>query len=548
MTELLLIKSKTIFRNLFRFDAKTIVRVITYLFVISLFLFGSYFIFNRIFVFLLKYEEIGAGIVYRIFSLMFSMFFIMLIMSSIVSSIATFFRTAELEFLFSTPMRVSSIFTVKLIENGVYSSWATSIMAFPLLIALGMAYSAGPAFYVLSISIFLLLILTATMIGLIVVFLFSSFFLRHSTGMVVLLLLLILAVGGLMIFFGKAPDIFNLPQTTSLNEVNQYIASLEVEQFRYIPSGIAAEAIFNIIHKLPNRNNYLYLGIMFLILIPFIWVINAMYRKKYISFGMSMATKKAVMKNRMARFSSLSSKTFLMIQKDIVIFLRDPSQWGQSLIFLTLLTFYVISLIRSPIYFKTAFYTYILAFANLGFSAYISATMSVRFIYPLISLEGNSFQLIKTSIPMRRFFNAKLIFNFIVVFILGEALVTGTNIFLGLDTAVIVVSMLVIFIMSFGITIINIGFGAIFPEFNEKNPSKIASGFGGIISAIVSLVYVGISLSFIATPTRIYFDFAFRGLPFNFMYYVYSIAGIVVLTGIVFSFLYPFALKRPSTY
>ena len=157
MTELLLIKSKTIFRNLFRFDAKTIVRVITYLFVISLFLFGSYFIFNRIFVFLLKYEEIGAGIVYRIFSLMFSMFFIMLIMSSIVSSIATFFRTAELEFLFSTPMRVSSIFTVKLIENGIYSSWATSIMAFPLLIALGMAYSAGPAFYVLSISIFLLL-------------------------------------------------------------------------------------------------------------------------------------------------------------------------------------------------------------------------------------------------------------------------------------------------------------------------------------------------------------------------------------------------------
>lgn len=548
MTELLLIKLRTIFRNLFRFDLKSVVRLFTYLLVISLFLFGSYFVFNRIFIFLLRYEEIGAGLVYRIFSLMFSMFFVLLIMSSIVSSIATFFRTEELEFLFSTPMRVSSIFAVKLIENGIYASWATSIMAFPLMMALGKAYSAGADFYVISILIFLLLIITAVMLGLVVVFIFSGFFLKYSTGMVVILLVMILVVGGLSIFFGKAPDIFNLPKTANLNEVNSYVASLEVEQFRYIPSGIAAEAIFNLLHDRSNRNNFLYLGIMFLLLLPFIFITNSMYRKKYISFGRNIISKKKALRNRMERFISFNNKTFLMIQKDIIIFLRDPSQWGQSLIFLTLLTFYVISLIRSPIYFKTAFYTYILAFANLGFSAYISATLSVRFIYPLISLEGNSFQLIKSSIPMRQFFNGKLIFNFLVVFILGEVLVTGTNMFLRLDLAVILVSMIVIFIMSIGITIINIGFGAIFPEFNEKNPSKIASGFGGIIAAMISLVYVGISLSFIATPTRLYFESAFRGIPFNYTYYVYSIAGIVVLTIILFVSLYPFALKRLSNY
>lgn len=542
---MLAVKLRTYGRTLFRSDFRSVVRLFTYLLVIAVFLFGTYFLFNRIFSFLLNYEEIGFGMIYRIFSLMFSMFFALLLMSSIISSISTFFKTRELEFLFSTPINVSSLFFTKLVENGFYASWATAIISFPLIIALGQTFNAPFSFYILSIIDFLILVVISTSIGLILTFLLSGYFLRHSTGGVVLIIVLIAIAIGLMIFFGKAPQIFNLPQTANLQEVNNYIASLEVEQFKYLPSGFAAQAIFNRLGNINNISQYIPLVIYILAIIPLILISMLMYRKKFISFSNINIKKKKKLPNRMLPNNITGNRIIpMLIQKDILMFLRNPSQWGQSLIFLTLLAFYIFSLIRSPMYFKTPFFTYIIAFANMGFSAYISATLSVRFIFPIISLEGKSFDIIRMHIPIKAYFISKLLFNFFVVLILGEILVLGTNLFLALDSTVIMLSTAVIFILSIGITFINIGIGAIFPEFTESNPSKIASGFGGIIAAIFSLTYVGISMGILAGPIRTYFEYQFRGLEFNNMYFVISLIIIAFLTLIISLIITPIALRK----
>ncbi|MDY6787719.1 MAG: hypothetical protein SVK54_06315 [candidate division WOR-3 bacterium] len=549
MTDLLLIKLKSIKRSLFAPTFRSVIQIITYIAVIMLFLLGTYFIFGRIFSFLTGYEEIGRGLIYRIFSLMFSMFFILLILSSIVSSISTFFRTPELEFLFSTPVKISSVFFIKLIENGFFASWATSIISFPLVLALGNTFNMPFLFYVKAISLFILFIIISTSIGLAIVFIFSSFFLRHSKGGIILILILILMAMTLMFLFGKAPQIFNMPRTASLSQVNQYIASLEIEQFRHLPSGLVSNMMFALIDNKPAGKSFtgilLYLGAI----IPLLFISLLIYRKRYLAFGQKYEKKTSIARNRMHfPLFMKDSKQLLFIQKDIVSFIRDPSQWGQSLIFLVLLTFYIFSLIRTPIYFKTPFFTYIIAFANMGFSAYIAATLSVRFIYPMISLEGRTFNLIKMTGHISRFFTAKLIFNFILVFILAELLVTGTNIFLDLDMTIIIISLITIFILSVGITIINIGIGAIFPEFRQTNPSKIASGFGGIIAGIFSLTYVGISLGFLAGPIRLYFENSFQGIEFNYNYFVLAIAAILLITIIISAILFPIARRKLRTH
>ena len=545
MNSLSAVKWKISIRTLFQFNIKSFVRLLTYLLVISLFLFGTYFVFFKMFSFLLNYEEIGYGIIYRIFSLMFSIFFALLLMSSIISSISTFFRTRELEFLFSTPLKTSHLFLSKLFENGIYSSWATAIISIPLLIALGNTFHLGFSFYLFSIIDFLLLVIIATSIGLILTFIFSGFFLKHSTGSIILIIALITLSIVLMIFFKKAPDIFNLPQTANLTDVNNYISSLEVEQFKYLPSGYAAQSIFNRINGKSSLSAYRSLSLYILLILPMLIISMYMYGRKYLSFGNSTYKKKRNMKNqmRMNIFSKRSIIAFL-IQKDIVLFFRNPSQWGQSLIFFTLLALYIFSLIRSPMYFKTPFFTYIIAFANMGFSAYISATLSVRFIFPLISLEGRSFDIIKINVGIRDFFISKLLFNFFVVLILGEVLVTGTNLFLRLDSTVILLSTAIIFLLSIGITFINIGIGAIFPEFHENNPAKIASGFGGIIAAIFSLTYVGLSLGILAGPIRTYFEYQFRGIPFNNLYFYVALLIILVFTVIISVIISPIAIKR----
>ncbi len=539
---LLNIKFKLIYRSIIPNDFKSLIKFITYIFVILFFLISIYFVFHKVFVFLLKYEDIGYGLIYRIFSIMFSMFFILLITSSIISSISTFFRTRELEFLFSTPININYLFLNKLIENGFYASWATSLLSIPIIFALGHAFDMNIYFYIRGILYFFLLVIIATSIGLSLVFFFSNFFLKYSTGSLIILLFLFLCLILLSLFFYKSPDIFNLPQNATLIEINNYIASLEVEQFKLLPSGIIAQSIFKELgyKNIDNREFYLILYIIITFIIIFVSMI--LYKNKYLGTTYIKTRKDNFKKNKIiSRFRNIY---WVLIKKDLIVFLRDPSQWGQSLIFLILLIFYIISLIRSPIYFRTAFYTYILAFANMGFSSYITATLSVRFIFPLISLEGKNIEYIKMAIPIKTYINAKLIFNFVIVFLLSEILITGTNLFLTFDSFIIIISSIFVFIMSIGISFLNTSIGAIFPDFNENNPSKIASGFGGIIAAIFSLIYIGVSLSIMSAPTRMYFEYTFRGLEFNKIYFIISLCIILLITIIIIIPIYIFAIKK----
>jgi len=550
MNEIFLIRLKTIFRTIIIHDIRSFVRALSYFFVVSVFLYFNYFIFLKIFVFLLRSEpEIGYSIAHRLTSVMFSTFFIMLFMSGIVTSVTTFFRTPELEFLFSTPIKSNKIFIVKLIESEVFASWATLIVSIPMMFAIGNAFQFGPLFIIKSILLFLIMVFVAVSCGLFVSFFLSDFFRKRSLISLIGIIALSAILIFLIIFFIKSPDIFNLPKNANLHEIEKYITSLEIEQFRYFPSGIVIEMIFNKNVKEKILFNLILFLLYFILTIVIIIVLMHLYKKKYISYE-KVIQRSSKHKNRMELpIFFKKSKITLLIQKDILVFLRDPSQWGQSATFLLLLVFYGISIVRSPIYFRTPFYTYILAFANLGFSTYIMATLSVRFIFPLISLEGRTFSLIKCSVNIRDYFNEKIIFNFLMISILGQILIVGTNSFLGLDNIVVIVSMVVTFVVAIGITAINTGIGAILADFSETNPSKIASGFGGIISAIFSLVYIGLCLGVLSAPTRIYFEYTFKKIEFNNIYFLYAILIVLALTLLIFGVLYWLglnSLKRRS--
>lgn len=548
ITEIFTLKSKIVLRYLIIKDFKSFVRFLTFLFVILTFLSGTYFVFFKVFNYLLNLEDIGRGFIYRISSLLFTIIFFLLFTSSIITSISTFFRTPELEFLFSTPLRTEHIFFSKLVENGFYASWASLIISLPLIFSIAKVFNVETIYLIKWLILFVLMLFVATSLGIFIVFLISDLFKRFSLNFLISVIFIILISFFIFFFIFVKPDVFNLPQNATLEEVTKYLNSLEVEQFKYLPSGLVLQIIFNDINAKRSFIQYFYLSIYILLTTIFLLFIVKVYRKKYLGFSLlNLSVKKKRSKILENRILSKNLEIFL-ITKDMIIFFRDPSQWGQSLIFMILLFIYSFSIIRSPIYFKTPFYTYILSFANLGFSSYIMATLSVRFIYPLISLEGKTFSIIKSSIRMERYFNSKLIFNFLIIFFLGEFLIVLTNVFLKMDLLIIVLSTVMTFVFSFGITIINTGFGAILPDFNEKNPSKIASGFGGIVSAIVSLFYVGLSLSFLSNPVKNYFESSFRNLPFDIKEFYFSLIFIIIFTLILFIIIYIFALKRLKKY
>ena len=51
--------------------------------------------------------------------------------------------------------------------------------------------------------------------------------------------------------------------------------------------------------------------------------------------------------------------------------------------------------------------------------------------------------------------------------------------------------MATILVLSFGLTSLAVGLGAMTPNFREDNPARIANGLGGTLNVVLSLIYVG---------------------------------------------------------
>jgi ABC-2 type transport system permease protein len=129
---------------------------------------------------------------------------------------------------------------------------------------------------------------------------------------------------------------------------------------------------------------------------------------------------------------------------------------------------------------------------NLGLAGFVLAAVGVRFAFPAISLERSSFWIIRSSpLGLRGFLWGKFLIAFLPLLILAELLIVVTNLLLHVTPLMMGLSTATIFFMTFGITGLGVGLGAIYPRFRVENASQIATSFGGIIYMIYCLLFIG---------------------------------------------------------
>lgn len=196
--------------------------------------------------------------------------------------------------------------------------------------------------------------------------------------------------------------------------------------------------------------------------------------------------------------------------KDVVQFWRLPNQWAQFLLMFLFLLIYLANLFNIAAQFNLnePFWKTLIFFINFGFSGFIIAAMISRYIYPLISLEGPGFWILRSSpIKIRTIFRQKFLLSIVIFLVIAEMIVVISNIVLEISTPLMLLAAGSLIIMSIALSAIAIGFGARFPEFHETNPMKIASTAGGFITVISCLVYVALVNTIMALPTYQYFQF-----------------------------------------
>ena len=501
--------------NVTRLNKEKVIRFLLLAVIGVVFFVLDYLFFHRIISYIAKIDvldmvEIGTLLVARLLSMIFLMFFSMLLFSNIVTSLSTLYQSSDLPFLLSSPLRFSSVFTTKFIETTLNSSTILIIFGLPVFIVCGQEYQASWLYYAAIPVMLLPFIVIPATLGTMVTMLLVRFFPVKRVQQVMAVFGLILAAGLVMVFRFLRPE--QLVSEIGMAQLLDYINSNRIPTAPYLPSTWASEMLMSLLERQNTAAffNLLWLmltaaGIYFLVVQLAKLIYYAGWTGTAESRTVKTMTRGTLTERLLNRLSFLHPTTKALLIKDVKLFWRDTTQWSQLLMLVALLIIYFFNIKSLPL--RTIYLKNLISYLNLGLAGFVLASIGARFIYPSTSLEGSSFWVIHAApVHYRRFLLEKFLVFLFPLLILAETLIVVSNLLLGVDGYMMLLSAGTIFLMTIGLTGLGVGMGAIYPKFINENPAQIAISIGGILYMIFSLLYIGVTIVLEAWPVYMYFS------------------------------------------
>ena len=142
----------------------------------------------------------------------------------------------------------------------------------------------------------------------------------------------------------------------------------------------------------------------------------------------------------------------------------------------------------------------------------------------------------------RTFSLGKFAFSFVGSTVISELLILISTAMLRMPVELALLHAVTMLAICFGLSGLSVGLGAMYPSFNEDNPSKIVAGFGGTLNLVLSLFFVVLIIALEAGPCHRYYALgAISNAEFRQSLGV-SMTGIFALSGLAYAL--PMALGR----
>ncbi len=499
---------------------------------VLLFIFGycwlSFALFYRAMRFVGAFPGLGDLLVERMIFILFAFLFALLLISNMVISYSNLFRNKETSFLHCLPIPPNTIFQWKFLESTVVASWAFLFLIAPLLAAFGIVENVDWTFYPLTVlMIFLFVILPAiagawAAIGL-ARYMDRRFF-QYTTLGLALIALLSLA-------FWLKPDVVtdDMLETRVMLVLDRLLKNTQFSQFAFLPSYWLASGVISWSEGAVSATGFFILVLLSYGLFwgrvttvmagsPFYDAASAVQSRGSLVHHWKWLQRWQVKRDRqqnkwspgfLDRFFSLlfwiPNDNRAVLVKDVRVFWRDTTQWGQSLLLFGLLAAYIINLKNFSSKLNNPFWIHLISYMNLGACSLNLATLTTRFVFPQFSLEGKRLWIVGMA-PLG--LNKVIRIKYTLACLISMA-ITGTLIFtscrmLKMPASQIIYFTLIIAIMTLTLNGLAMGLGVIYPNFREDNPSKIVSGFGGTFCLVLSFLYIvgSIVLLALGSPWR----------------------------------------------
>jgi len=470
---------------------------------------GAYFLFRGGFDFIEKFlPGLGELLINRLFYLFFLATFIMLVFSNMILVYSLTYKSREVSFLTAMPVRHSAIFKWKFAEALFFSSWASLFLAGPMILAYGIDRAAGLTYYVYVPAFLVPFMLIAAGIGGALITVLVRFFPKRK-----LLAAFLLALVGVGVFLllpkpaaDSGADILQSPVPV-LDDMMRFarVSRSELLPSTWLVKGLLLDARGYPEASLWREDKLLGLGMLWsnglMWLLVCFFLANRMFysglsRSKSAASGRILPHAGDPIGRLSILWRFLRPAIRAMVTKDLKMFFRDPAQWSQFAIFFGLLGVYILNLRNMSYHTFPVFFKNIISFMNLAATALTLGTLTTRFVYPQVSLEGNKFWLIGLApVSMGKILREKFLLCFLASTFVAGGLTLLSGVMLGMDSATVGISSLTMLLMCFGLSGLSVGIGAVFPNFSSDNAARIVSGFGGTLALVLSLAYISVMLA-----------------------------------------------------
>tara|TARA_B110000014_G_scaffold248342_1_gene222641 strand:+ start:2454 stop:4181 length:1728 start_codon:yes stop_codon:yes gene_type:complete len=484
----------------------------------------AYALFHKALQFTSSFPGLGPVLIERMMFLLFAFLFLLLLLSNVIINFTNLFRNRETHFLLSLPVPHQVVYRWKIFESGILASWAFLFLIAPLVAAYGTTYNAPWHFYLVTPLFVALFVVLPAILGS-----WAAIGLARWLDRLAFQVAAVLAVIVLIVFVSSwlqpATVTDEMLETRVLDVVDRLLSRTRFSLFPFLPSYWVSSGItqwvegalmgtffFGLVllsHTLffgylaSTRTGGFFYGALSAVNsrgggATALW---KFWRRKP-PLGQAVFSPKPL--DRLAKLLWWgSADTRSLIVKDIRTFWRDATQWGQSLILLGLLIAYIVNLRHFSHRLTSDFWIDLTSYLNLGACALNLATLTTRFVFPQISLEGKRIWIIGMApLGMRRTLMAKFLFSTAVSMSVTMALVGASCAMLSIPLERILYFTLTVGVMAFTLNALAVGLGAVYPNFREDNPSKIVSGFGGTLCLVLSFLYIIGMLSLMAATSR----------------------------------------------
>lgn len=472
------------------FTLQTVSRRAPFLVLVVGFWIFSYYASLKSLAYVRSIELFGEVIAAKLFSMIFFSLMGFLMLSNIITALSSFYLSRDLTFLFTRPIGLGHIVTLKTFESILNSSWMVVSFLPPILIAYGVSYHVTWIYYfLLAIGLFLFILITGGL-GISAAHILAAVFPAERSRDVLLGAGLLLFL--LIYFFLKSL----VPQDISAPEeiINAFLGFKSDSPA--LPGFWLAQSLSPLLRH--GEPGWFYMAVLFSNALFFMLISSSagtrLYRSNFEKLQPSgRGAGGGILKNAYPRRSAA------VMYKDTKTFFRDTGQWSQLLIIGALVMIYVYNFRSIPVKIlaeTSPLITELMVLINMLLAGLVLAAVAGRFVYSSVSLEGPAFWIVRTApIDFGRFLWSKFFYSCVPLTALIVFLVFVTNSALHAGAVLNYCSAATALVLCLSVSGLGTGFGAIYPKFYYENIASVSMSIAGMAFMLTAFSLVVATLS-----------------------------------------------------